>query len=70
MGLCIPVNLGFVFAVRGVPHDFGTVAANVTDGHVLNVGVFNRAERCECERRLSAVDKEFGLCVFLLCFLN
>ena len=62
----IPVNLGFVFAIRGVPHDFGAVGRNVTDGDVCDVGVFNRVERRERERSLCAVDQELCLVIFRL----
>ena len=60
----IPINLGFVFAVRGVPHDFGTVAKQVTYGHVGNLGTFHRIERSKAERSLGAINHVLGGLVF------
>ena len=68
MWFCIPINLGFVFSVRGVPHDFGAVASYVTDGDVGDVRVFDRAECSECVWCLRAIDEVFCLGVFgLVC---
>ena len=58
---CIPVDLGFVFSVRGVPHDFGAVGTDVTDGNVCDVCVFDGAECRECERSLRAIHEELRL---------
>ena len=62
----IPVDFGFVFAVRGVPHDFGTVGRNVTDGDVCDFCIFDGAESREKVRGLSAIDSELGRFVFRL----
>ena len=56
MGNRIPINLRFVFTIRGVPHDFGTIAKHVTDGNVGNLGTFNRVEGGKAKRCLGTID--------------
>ena len=56
----IPVNLGFVFAVRGVPHHFGTVAKQVTYGHVRNLGAFNHIKGGKAKRSLCGIHHVLG----------
>ena len=57
----IPINLGFILAIRRVPHKFCAVGGEVTNLDVLNVGVSRRAyESRERERRARAVDKPLG----------
>ena len=57
----IPVHLGFVLAVRSVPHDLGRVGGEVADLHVLDVGRARLASQGgERERGAGAVDEPLG----------
>ena len=52
----IPVHLGFIFAIRRVPHDFGAVTKHVTDRRVRNLCAFHRIERRKAERSFRGID--------------
>ena len=62
----IPIDFGFVFSVRSVPHDFGAIRRNVTDGDVCDFRAFDVAYCREKVRGLGAIDAEFGRHVFRL----
>ena len=52
----IPIDLRFVFAIRGVPHDFGTVAEHIADSCIRNLRTFHGVERGKAERSLRGIN--------------
>ena len=55
----IPIDSGFVFAVRRVPHNFCGIGTHVTDSHVLDIRALDGIERRKAERGLRAVHLVF-----------
>ena len=51
----IPVYPGFVFTVRGIPHNFCRIGAQVTYRDILDISAFDHVERRKAERSLQTV---------------
>ena len=56
----IPVDLRFVLAIRGIPHDFGRIRRNITDRHILDIRTLNSIQCCKTKRGLRTIYPVLG----------